>query len=48
MQNLFTPLADARPTAHSRIMEAVDPHFESVMPFFGAVSVGIVDPIAQP
>jgi hypothetical protein len=40
------PLADALPTAHPRIMEAVDPHLEGVKPFFDEVSVGIVNPTA--
>lgn len=48
MHKLFKPLAAARPTAHPRIMEAVDPHFEGVKPLFDEVSVGIVDPTAQP
>lgn len=29
-------------------MEAVDPHFERVKPLFDQVSIGIVDPTAQP
>jgi len=44
---LYEPLADARPTAHPRIMEAVDTHFEGVKPLFDEVSIGIVDPTAQ-
>jgi len=47
MHKLFNPLADARSTAHPRIMEAVDSHFEGVKPLFDEVSVGIVDPTAQ-
>lgn len=48
MYELFKPPVDARPTAHLRVMEAVDTHFEGVKPLFDAVSVGIVDLTAQP
>jgi hypothetical protein len=41
------PLADARPTAHPRIVEAVDSHLEGLKPRFDVVSVRIVDPTAQ-
>jgi hypothetical protein len=41
------PLTDAPPTAHPRVMEAVDAHLEGVKPFFDEVSVGIVDLSAQ-
>ena len=41
------PLADAQPTAHPRIMEAVDSHLQRVKPLFDMVSVGIVDLTAQ-
>ncbi len=47
MHELFKPLADACPTAHPRILEAVDAHFESVKPLFDEVSVDIVDLTAQ-
>jgi len=47
MHELFKLLSNARPTAHPRMMGAVDPHFEGVKPFFDEVSVGIVDPTAQ-
>jgi len=47
MHKLFKPLLDACPTAHPRVMEAVDSHFECVKPLFDEVSVGIVDPTAQ-
>ncbi len=48
MHKLFKPLADARPTAHPRVMEAVDTYLEGVEPLFDEVSLGIVDPTAQP
>jgi hypothetical protein len=41
------PLADAQPTAHPRVVETVDPHFERVKPLFNEVSVCIVDPTVQ-
>ena len=44
---LYEPLADARPTAHPRIMEAVNPHFERVKPLFDQVSLDVVKPTAQ-
>ena len=47
MCELQTPTANARPTAHPRIMEAVDPHFECLKPLFDQVSVGIITPTAQ-
>ncbi len=47
MHKLFKPLADARSTAHPRIMKAVGSDFESVKPLFDEVSVGIVDLAAQ-
>ncbi len=48
MHKLFKPLLDAEPTAHPRRMEAVDPLFERVKPFFDQVSLGVVEPTAQP
>ncbi len=48
MHGLFKPLADARPTANPRVMEPVDTHLEGMKPLFDEVSLGIVDPIAQP
>jgi hypothetical protein len=48
MHKLLKPLADTCPTAHPRGMEAVDAHFEGVKPLFDEVSLGIVDPTAQP
>ncbi|ADB62949.1 hypothetical protein Htur_4122 (plasmid) [Haloterrigena turkmenica DSM 5511] len=47
MHKLFKPLADARPTAHPRVTEAVDPHFESMKPRFDQVSLGIVNLTVQ-
>ena len=47
MHKLFKPLLDAWPTAHPRRMEAVDPLFERVKPFFDQVSLGIVKVTAQ-
>lgn len=47
MHELFKPLADASPTAHPRIMEAVEPYCEGVKPLFNQVSLGIVDPTAH-
>jgi hypothetical protein len=37
----------APPTAHPRIVEAVDAHFECLKPLFDQVSVGVADPTAQ-
>jgi len=48
MHELLKPLACARPTAHPRVMEAVDAHFEGVEPLFDMVPVGIVEVTAQP
>ena len=48
MRKQRNQLPDAPPTAHPRIMEAVDTHFEGMKPFFDEVSVGVVDPTAQP
>ena len=47
MHELFKPFACARPTAHPRVMETVDAHFERVEPLFDEVPVGIVDPTVQ-
>ena len=48
VRKLCKPLGDSRPTAHPRIMKAVDPHLEGVKPLFDEVSVGVVHPTAQP
>ena len=45
---LLKPFAYARPTAHPRVVEAIDAYFERVKPLFDEVSLGIVDPTAQP
>jgi len=42
MYKLRTPAANARSTAHPRIVETVDPHFERLKPFFNLVSVCII------
>ena len=47
MHKLFKPLSNARSTAHPRVMESVEPHFERVKPLFDQVSISIVDPTAQ-
>ncbi len=47
LHKLYEPLADASVTAHPRIMEAVDSHFEGVKPFFDEVSLDVVKPTAQ-
>jgi hypothetical protein len=47
MHELFNLLSDARATARPGIVEAVDSDFECMKPFFGVVSVSIVDPTAQ-
>ena len=47
MRKLFKPLLDARPTAHPRRIEAVDPLFKRVKPFFDAVSLSVVELTAQ-
>ena len=47
MCELRTPATNARPTAHPRIMEAVDPHFECLKPLFNQVSVRIIAPTAE-
>jgi hypothetical protein len=44
----FKPFACARPTAHPRVVEAVDTYFNRVKSLFDEVSLGIVDPTAQP
>ncbi len=48
MYKLFKPLADARPTAHPRGMEAVNAHFEGMKPLFDQVSINVVELTAQP
>ncbi len=48
MCELRTPATNARPTAHPRIMEAVDPHVECLKPLFDQVSVRILTLTAQP
>ena len=40
-------LANTQPTAHPRIMEAVDSHLERMKPFLDQVSVSIVNPTVQ-
>jgi hypothetical protein len=40
--------ANAPPTAHPRVMEAIDALFERVKPLFDPVSVGVVHATAQP
>ena len=47
MHELFKPVACASPTAHPRVMETVDPHFEGMKPLFDEVSVGIVNLTVQ-
>ncbi len=47
LHKLYEPLADASVTAHPRIMEAVDSHFEGVKPFFDEDSLDVVKPTAQ-
>jgi len=44
---LFKPFSDARPTAHPRVMEAVNSHLQGVEPLFDQVSVNIVELAAQ-
>ena len=48
MHELFNSLACTCPTAHPRVMETVDAHFEGVKPLFDEVSIGIVNPTVQP
>jgi len=48
LHKLYEPLADAPVTTHPRIIEAVDPYFEGVKPFFDEVSLNVVKPTAQP
>ncbi len=48
MHKLFKPALNARPTAHPRCMEAVDPLFERVKPLFNQISLCVVEPTAQP
>lgn len=43
----YNILANVSPTAHPRVMEAIDLHCERVKLFFNEVPVGIVDPTAQ-
>jgi hypothetical protein len=45
MYKLRTPATNARPTAHPRIMEAVDPHFECLKTLFDQVPVCIITPM---
>ena len=47
MCRLQAPTTDARPTAHPRIMEAIDPHFECLKPLFNQVSVSVITPTAE-
>ncbi len=47
MHKLFNPFAGAPTTAHPRVMETVNTHFEGVKPLFDEVSVGIVNPTVQ-
>ncbi|CQR52502.1 hypothetical protein BN996_03171 [Haloferax massiliensis] len=47
LHKFYESLADASVTAHPRIMEAVDSHFEGVKPLFDEVSLYIVKPTAQ-
>ncbi len=47
LRKLYEPLADASVTAHPRVMEAVDSHFEGVKLFFDEVSLDVVKPTAQ-
>ncbi len=48
MCNLFKPASSAPPTAHPRVMETVNTHFEGVKPLFDEVSIGIVNLTVQP
>ena len=47
MCELRNKLADALPTAHPRVVKAIDSHFEGVRPLFDAISMDVVDLIAQ-
>ncbi len=47
MYKLFKPLSDALPTAHLRVMEAVDPHLEGLKPLFDQVSLDVVELTTQ-
>jgi hypothetical protein len=44
---LINPIAGTLLTAHPRVMETVNAHFEGVKPLFDQVSVGIVNPTVQ-
>lgn len=48
LRKLYETPADASMTAHPRIMEVVDSYFEGMQPLFDEVSLGVVQPIAQP
>ena len=47
MYKLFNPFSDAHPTAHPRVMEAVNAHLQDVKPLFDQVSVNVVELTAQ-
>ena len=47
MRKFLKSLTDAGPTAHSRVVQAVDAHFEGVKLRFDRVSIGIVHPTVQ-
>jgi hypothetical protein len=47
VNELNKPAANARSTAHPRVVETVDPHFECVKPLFDVVSVDVVDLTVQ-
>jgi hypothetical protein len=48
LHEVRNPSADAPPTDHPGVMEAVDALLEGVKPLFDEVSVGVVHPTAQP
>lgn len=44
---LFKSLSDTRPTAHPRVMEAINSHLESMKSLFDQVSLDVVELTAQ-